>query len=117
MRHLGTKGVGTSVADQDDLATKVPATRTVAGKALTSDVTLAKADVGLGSVDNTSDSAKPISTATQSALTALQAGAVGCAVHGSNASFARPTGFGIVIWVGSVTPTNLGTNDIYIQTA
>lgn len=33
-------------------------------------VTLVKADVGLGSVDNTSDSAKPISTATQSALNA-----------------------------------------------
>ena len=29
---------------------------------------LAKADVGLGSVDNTSDAAKPISTASQTAL-------------------------------------------------
>lgn len=31
-------------------------------------VTLAKADVGLGNVDNTSDAAKPVSTATQTAL-------------------------------------------------
>lgn len=31
-------------------------------------VTLTKSDIGLGSVDNTSDSAKPISSATQSAL-------------------------------------------------
>lgn len=38
----------------------------VAGK--TGIVTLAKADVGLGSVDNTSDASKPISTATQTAL-------------------------------------------------
>jgi hypothetical protein len=38
----------------------------VAGK--TGAVTLAKADVGLGNVDNTSDAAKPISTATQTAL-------------------------------------------------
>ena len=38
----------------------------VAGK--TGAVTLAKADVGLGNVDNTSDTAKPISTATQTAL-------------------------------------------------
>ena len=38
----------------------------VAGK--TGAVTLAKADVGLGSVDNTSDAGKPISTATQTAL-------------------------------------------------
>lgn len=34
---------------------------------------LTKADVGLGSVDNTADSAKPISTATQTALDAKQA--------------------------------------------
>lgn len=44
------------------------------GQALTYDgtsltwKTLAKADVGLGNVDNTSDANKPISTATQSAL-------------------------------------------------
>ncbi len=38
----------------------------VAGK--TGAVTLAKTDVGLGSVDNTADVSKPISTATQSAL-------------------------------------------------
>lgn len=38
----------------------------VAGK--TGTVTLVKADVGLGSVDNTSDANKPVSTATQNAL-------------------------------------------------
>lgn len=47
---------------------KVPSTRTVAGKALSSDVTLVKADVGLGNVDNTADTAKPVSTAQQTAL-------------------------------------------------
>lgn len=50
------------------LAGKVPTTRTVAGKALSANVTLVKGDVGLGNVDNTSDAAKPISTATQTAL-------------------------------------------------
>jgi hypothetical protein len=40
--------------------------QSVAGK--TGSVTLAKADVGLGNVDNTSDTNKPISSATQSAL-------------------------------------------------
>lgn len=45
----------------------------VAGK--TGDVLLVKADVGLGSVDNTSDIAKPISTATQTALDAKAASA------------------------------------------
>lgn len=40
----------------------------VAGK--TGAVTLAKADVGLGSVDNTADTAKPVSTAQQAAINA-----------------------------------------------
>lgn len=38
----------------------------------TGDVTLDKADVGLGNVDNTSDASKPISTATQTALDGKQ---------------------------------------------
>lgn len=48
----------------------VPNTRTVAGKALSANVTLAKADVGLGNVDNTSDANKPVSTAQASAIAA-----------------------------------------------
>lgn len=55
-------------ADTTALAGYVPAARTVAGKPLSGNVTLAKADVGLGNVDNTSDAAKPISTATQAAI-------------------------------------------------
>lgn len=50
------------------LASYVPTSRTVAGKALTADVTLAKGDVGLGNVDNTSDANKPVSTATTTQL-------------------------------------------------
>jgi hypothetical protein len=46
----------------------VPTTRTVAGKALSANITLTKTDVGLGNVDNTADLSKPISTATQTAL-------------------------------------------------
>lgn len=46
----------------------VPQTRTVAGKPLSSDITLSKVDVGLASVDNTSDVNKPVSTAQQTAL-------------------------------------------------
>lgn len=41
----------------------------VAGR--TGTVTLTKSDVGLGSVDNTSDASKPVSTATQTALDTL----------------------------------------------
>ena len=55
-------------------ATPAPAAvSSVAGK--TGAVTLAKADVGLGNVDNTSDANKPVSTATQTALNAKAASA------------------------------------------
>lgn len=53
---------GTNTGDQD-LSGLVPNTRTVAGHALSSNVTLVKGDVGLGSVDNTADANKPVSTA------------------------------------------------------
>lgn len=58
---------GINTGDQD-LSGLVPNTRTVAGKALNTNITLNKSDVGLTNVDNTSDSAKPISSATQTAL-------------------------------------------------
>lgn len=41
----------------------VPTSRKINGKALSADVSLAKGDVGLGSVDNTADSAKRVSYA------------------------------------------------------
>ncbi len=49
---------------------QVNAVTTVAGR--TGAVVLAKGDVGLGSVDNTTDALKPISIATQTALSAKQ---------------------------------------------
>jgi len=50
----------------DDRAADAAPVQSVAGK--TDVVTLVKADVGLGSVDNTTDAGKPISSATASAL-------------------------------------------------
>lgn len=41
----------------------VPATRTVAGKPLSANITLAKGDVGLGNVDNTADANKNVASA------------------------------------------------------
>jgi hypothetical protein len=52
--------------DGADAIVEVGPVRAVAGK--TGAVTLVKADVSLGDVDNTSDAAKPISSATQTAL-------------------------------------------------
>lgn len=62
--------VAAAVAPKANTADVVPNTRTVAGKALSANVTLVKADVGLGNVDNTSDANKPVSTAQQAALDA-----------------------------------------------
>ena len=50
------------------LSGKVPTTRTVNGHVLSSNVTITKSNIDLGSVDNTADAAKPVSTAQQSAL-------------------------------------------------
>ena len=70
----GTAAVGTSTAfargdhRHPSDTSRVPTTRTVAGHALSADVTLVKGDVGLGNVDNTADVDKPVSTAVQTAL-------------------------------------------------
>lgn len=47
---------------------RVPTTRTVNSKALSADISITASDVGLGSVNNTADSAKPVSTAQQTAI-------------------------------------------------
>lgn len=49
-------------------ATYVPKTTTVNGHELSANVTVTKGDVGLGSVDNTADMDKPVSTAQKAAL-------------------------------------------------
>lgn len=56
--------IPTKVSELTNDAGYVPSTRTVNGKALSSNITLAKADVGLGNVDNTADSAKSVKHAT-----------------------------------------------------
>lgn len=72
MDGTATIGTETAFARGDHVhpsdTSRVPTTRTVAGHALSSDVTLVKGDVGLGNVDNTSDANKPVSTAQQTAL-------------------------------------------------
>lgn len=64
-----TSGVNTG--DQD-LSGLVPKSTTVNGHALSANVTVTKSDVGLSNADNTSDLAKPVSTATQTALNLKQ---------------------------------------------
>jgi hypothetical protein len=71
---------GTNTGDQD-LSGLVPKTTTVNGHALSSSVTVTKADVNLENCDNTSDANKPVSTATQTALN-LKANAANAALTG-----------------------------------
>jgi hypothetical protein len=70
-----------------------------------------KSDVGLSNVDNTSDAAKPVSTATQTALDARTAWVT---VTGVNT--ARPSTSAMVIWVGGTSqPSNMQTGDIWLK--
>jgi hypothetical protein len=65
--HTGTQTAST-ISDFTTTAASAAPVQSVAGK--TGTVSLAKADVGLGNVDNTSDTNKPVSTAQQTALNA-----------------------------------------------
>jgi hypothetical protein len=85
---------------------------------LKADLTLVKADVGLGSVDNTADSAKEVSgpQAAAIALKSTLTTTMGVVVHGAVAGTARPTGYTSVTWIGSVDPTNAINGDIWYST-
>ncbi len=83
----------------------------------------ARTNLGLGNVDNTSDTAKPVSTAQQTALdaksteTVRTASGKGYVNHGATSGTTRPTGYASVEWVGSVSPTNAIDGDTWINTA
>lgn len=72
--HTGTQ-TSVTISDFATAAASAAPVKTVAGAQPDSsgDVPLTKSSVGLGNVDNTSDANKPISAATQAALTALTA--------------------------------------------
>jgi hypothetical protein len=44
-----------------------------------------------------------------------EAGVTVFVTHGSTAGTARPAGAGLVIWIGTVTPSNAAVNDLYIN--
>ena len=66
-----------NMAEEAKVAGKLKTPVNIAGVAFdgSADIALTKANVGLGNVDNTSDLAKPISTATQGALDAIKGNA------------------------------------------
>lgn len=59
----------------------------------------------------------PTHVTTKAYVDSIQTGAMGTVVHGATASTARPTGYTIVTWIGSIQPTNALTNDIWIYKA
>lgn len=124
-QHTGTQAQATVTNLVTDLAAKAPIasptfTGTVAG--------VTKSMVGLGSVDNTTDLGKPISTLTQTALTAkldsvglgdLPAG-VGVTSSYSAGWSTRPTARTdiVVTWIGGTdaTPPSGGiTGDLWVK--
>ena len=76
---------------------------TIAASDLKTALTLAKSDVGLSNVDNTADSAKPISTATQAALDGKEP----TIAAGTTSNFWR----GDKTWV-SITKTTVGLANV-----
>lgn len=77
-----------TLANWLELRTPTDAVLSVAGR--TGAITLAKADVGLGNVDNTSDADKPVSTAQAAALTAHTGQSTGA--HAASAVSNTPAG-------------------------
>jgi len=85
LNGVGASGTwGISITGNAATATKLAAARTINGIAFdgTANITLAKSDIGLGNVDNTSDVSKPVSTA-QAAADALALPKTGGSMGGS----------------------------------
>ena len=100
---------------QSALDAKAPAARTVNGHALTGDVTVTKGDVGLGSVDNTSDANKPVSTAQAAAIaveatnrTAADTAALAALIEREGVRFDGTTPSGATITGGGIPAVGTG---------
>ena len=55
--------------------------------------------------------------ATRTYVDTAVSGAMGVVVHGAVATTTRPTAYAVVTWIGSVSPTNAATNDIWMYKA
>ena len=88
-----------TLANWLELRTPTDAVLSVAGK--TGAVALVKGDVGLGSVDNTSDAAKPVSTAQQAALN-LKLDATATAADSSKLGGQLPAYYATAAQVGDI---------------
>lgn len=105
--YLTSSSLSSYLISSTAASTYVPLTRSVAGHALTADITLAKGDVGLGNVDNTSDANKLISNATQTALNAKQA----TITTGSTSQYIRGD-LSLATFPTSLAPTGTAGGDL-----
>ncbi len=56
-----------------------------------------------------------VAWATPSGGGSIDANAMGVVSHGTNASAARPAGYSVVTWIGSVQPTNAVAGDVWLD--
>lgn len=101
----------TTLAVTTQLASYVPKTRTINGKALTSDIVINKNDLNLGDSENTSDADKPLSNATISSLSTLQSYAIQRNNHTGTQAVNTITGLGsLATQNGTFSGISSGTN-------
>jgi hypothetical protein len=100
----GTKAQFNLAISDADFVT-LDGSETLTNKTITLPLGLVKSDVGLGNVDNTSDSAKPVSTLTQAAIDALSSTV--------NQNLADKSNNLISSFVTTQTSYTLGITDIY----
>lgn len=46
-------------------------------------------------------------------ISGVKSGSVGVVIHGSDPNVVRPTGYGVIHWIGSVDPVNATNNDYW----
>lgn len=63
------------------------------------------------------DSTVPGPAGPQGPIGPMPANAIVTVTHGADATVARPAGIAAVYWIGSVTPTNAATYDLFFDTA
>ena len=104
--HTGTQAAST-ISDFATEAAKYGPVTSVSGR--TGTITVAKSDVGLGSVDNTADTAKPVSTAQAAADAAVQAFAIQRTNHTGTQAASTITGLSSIATSGSASDLASGT--------
>jgi len=102
---LGGVKVGTGLS----ITSGVLAAAVTSVASRTGAVTLTASDVGLGSVNNTADSAKPVSTAQAAADAAVQAYAIQRANHTGTQAATTITGLATIATSGSASDLSAGT--------